>query len=248
LNPGSNWQDGFLNTFPVQALGFANINHFVVRWINVPSAGYEGCDSSNSFTISLYDDGTGIDENANQPLNPANPIGNNVVPFDLQEGPTDLRFVHVSTTTLAGFNPRPDGSGNLCVTYGRMDLPGTATTQTEVLVGATPGNMAWPQASGLNLSQAALTGDLPFPSPLGLAMGTVFQRAMPFEFFNLGVPASYTVTNGITVTYPASPTFDLRQEGNDPVLSTPVNQPDLNRGQVCFYILKYAVLLPVITR
>src|SRR6185503_3161431 len=80
-NPGA-------NTFPVQALGFANVNAFKVRWINVPQFGGESCGSRNTFAVTLYDDGTGIDENASQPLNPANPIGNNAVPFDLQEGPT----------------------------------------------------------------------------------------------------------------------------------------------------------------
>ena len=67
-------------------MGFASVNHFIVRWINTPEFGYQRCNSSNSFSISLYDDGGGIDENANQPLNPANPIGNNSVPFDLKEG------------------------------------------------------------------------------------------------------------------------------------------------------------------
>ena len=72
--------------------------------------------------------------------------------------------------------------------------------------------------------------------------------ATPYEFFNLGVPASYTVTGGITVTFAATPTFDLRQEGNDTVLSTPQNQPDLNRGQVCYYISNFRALLPVVYR
>jgi hypothetical protein len=61
--------------------------------------------------------------------------------------------------------------------------------------------------------------------------------ASPYELFTLGVPASYTVTNGVTVTFAAQPAFDLRQEGNDPALSTPINQPDPNRGQVCFHNL-----------
>ena len=70
-----------LINFPVQALGFANVNAFKVRWINVPEFGSEGCSTNafgiggNTFSVTLYDDGTGIDENANQPLNPANPIG-----------------------------------------------------------------------------------------------------------------------------------------------------------------------------
>src|SRR6185295_5628809 len=95
LNPSSRAIN--LCTFPVHALGFANVNAFKIRWINVPEIGKETCAGAqagvtNTFSITLYDDGTGIDENASQPLNPANPIGNNSVPFDLQEGPTDLVF------------------------------------------------------------------------------------------------------------------------------------------------------------
>jgi hypothetical protein len=253
LNPGSRWQSGFTNTFPLQAMGFAGINHFVVRWINVPSAGQEFCDSSNSFTVSLYDDGTGVDENANQPLNPANPVGNNAVPFDRKEGPTDLHFVKGITSTLAGFSPRPDGSGNLCLTYGRMDLLGDPISGTETLVGATPGHLSSLAAPGVNLSRLARMNDLPFPTPLGVAMGpgspaNQFLPSAPFEFFNTGARGTFTVTGGITVTTPARPTFDLRQEGNDAALSTPVNQPDLNRGQVCFYIVNSALFFPIVLR
>src|SRR6266404_382211 len=69
-------------TFPVQALGFANINAFKARWINVPEFGREACTggapgfngavnfagASNTFSVTLFDDGTGVDENANQLL------------------------------------------------------------------------------------------------------------------------------------------------------------------------------------
>jgi hypothetical protein len=237
LDPGSTWQYGISNTLPVQALGLANINHFIVRWINVPSFGYENCNSSNTFSISLYDDATSVDENANQPLNPANPIGNNAVPFDLQEGPTDRRyFTDTINNVLSNYNPRPDHSGNLCFTYGRMDLLGSGQAGDQVLVGVTPGNQPITTTPGINVSAAALAGDVPFPSALGIAMGSTIP-ASPYELFTLGVPASYTVTNGVTVTFAAQPAFDLRQEGNDPALSTPINQPDPNRGQVCFHNL-----------
>ncbi len=235
LNPSSR-QGGFTNTFPIQALGFANINHFVVRWINVPAFGYESCNSSNTFSTSLYDDGTGLDENASQPLNPANPIGNNAVPFDLQEGPTNLRFVTDPNNALVGINPRPDRSGNLCFTYGRMDLLGSQAAGDATLVGVTPGRQPITTTPGINLSAAAVSGDAPFPAPLGVAMGSTIP-ASPYELFTLGVPASYTITGGITTTFPARPVYDLRQEGNDPVLSTAATQPDPNRGQVCFYNL-----------
>jgi hypothetical protein len=237
LDAGSAWQYGNFNTFPVQALGFANINHFVVRWINTPSFGYESCNSSNSFSISLYDDGTSIDENANQPLNPANPIGNNAVPFDLNEGPTDQHYFNDTiNNTLSSANPRLNGSGNLCITYGRMDLLGSQQAGDTVLVGVTPGHQPITTTPGINVSAGALAGDVPFPAALGISMAGPIP-ASPYEFFTLGVPASYTVTGGITTTFAAQPVFDLRNEGNDSALSTPINQPDPNRGQVCFYNL-----------
>ena len=187
--------------------------------------------------VSLYDDGTGVDENANQPLNPANPIGNNAVAFDLKEGPTDQRYFNdVNNNLLSNYPPRPDHSGNLCFTYGRMDLLGSAQANDPVLVGVTPGRQPITTTPGINVSAAALAGDVPFPSALGIAMGSAIP-ASPYELFTLGVPASYTVTNGVTTTFAAQPVFDLRQEGNDPALSTPLNQPDLNRGQVCFHNL-----------
>ena len=237
LDPGSAWQYGNFNTFPVQAVGFAGINHFVVRWINTPSFGYESCNSSNSFSISLYDDGTSTDENANQPLNPANPIGNNAVPFDLQEGPTDQRtFMDTINHVLSSANPRPDGSGNLCLTYGRMDLLGAQQAGDAVLVGVTPGNQPITTTPGINLSAGAVAGDASFPSALGIGMGGVIP-ASPYEWFRLGARSSYSITGGITTTFAAEPVYDLRQEGNDPAASTPVNQPDPNRGQVCFHNL-----------
>ena len=219
LDPASA-TNGFHNTFPAQALGFANINHFIVRWINVPAFGYESCNSSDSFSISLYDDGTGVDENANQPLNPANPIGNNAVAFDLKEGPTDQRYFNdVNNNLLSNYPPRPDHSGNLCFTYDRMDLLGSAQAGDPVLVGVTPGRQPITTTPGINVSAAALAGDVPFPSALGIAMGSAIP-ASPYELFTLGVPASYTVTNGVTTTFAAQPVFDLRQEGNDPALSS----------------------------
>ena len=235
LNPASS-AGGYTNTFPVQALGFAGINQFVVRWINVPSFGLETCNSRNTFTIGLYDAGTGRDPNANQPLNPANPIGNNAVPFDLQHGRTDLRFVQEANNLQpAGYRPRPEHSGNACFTYGQMSLLGAAG-QDEVLVGVSPGGQLVTTTAGINLSAAALANEAPFPAQLGIAIGAQLP-ASPYEFFTLGVPASFTVTGDITTTFAAEPVFDLRREGNDPAQSTPVNQPDPNREQVCFYNL-----------
>ena len=127
LNPSS--RDANLCTFPVQALGFANINAFRVRWINVPEFGKENCvgnsanfaGATNTFSVTLYDDGTGAvvstvatssDENNSRLLNPANPIRNNSVAFDWAEGPTDLRFTREPNTgVIVGCPPRPSGSG-----------------------------------------------------------------------------------------------------------------------------------------
>ncbi len=199
--------------FPVQAVGFAGINHFKVRYINVPEFGKEGCGSVNTFSISLFDDGTGVDENASQPLNPANPIGNNAVPFDLQEGPTALRYLpDPNSGVLTGQPPRPDGSGQFLFTYGRMDLLGTGVQP--VLVGYSIGSMApgAPNQDTKNLSQQ--TADL---------LGNNVQNAI-YEMFNTGL-----------ATVPATPSFDLRFEGNAAAMCTPVNQPDTNRGSLRFF-------------
>ena len=201
LNTAS--RGSFQNTFPVQAMGFANINHFMLRWINVPQNGKEACGSSNTFAVSLYDDGTGVDENANQPLNPANPIGNNAVPFDLKEGPTDLRF-----KGLAGKVTRPDGSGYFTFHYGRMDLLGSAANPA--LVGYSVGNQS---SSPSGLCAADDIGNF----PNGSLIGDNSQAAI-FELFNAGTPAA--------------PAFDLRFEGANRALGTPVGQHDLNRGLV----------------
>jgi hypothetical protein len=106
----------------VQALGFAGPNHFKVRWINVPQTGEEANDNRNTFSISLFDDGTGTDENA-------------VVPFWLgssAEGPTAPR-----ATTGVGPAVRPDHSGYFSFSYARMDL--TGAPGEEVAVGYSVG-------------------------------------------------------------------------------------------------------------
>jgi hypothetical protein len=179
---------GNLNTFPVQAMGFAGINDFKVRWIDVPETGGEACSSSNTFEAFLYDDGTGVDENATQPLNPANPIGNNEVPFDLQEGPTDLRF----NKALVGKPPRPDGSGYFRLHYAHMDLIGTSASPD--LVGYSLGDQ---NPSPPGLCTTANLGNLPFGNLIGNG-----SQAAAFEFFDTGV-------NGT----PLNAAFDLRFEG-----------------------------------
>src|SRR5579863_310787 len=202
LNPESR-EDGAMNTFPVQALGFANINNFKVRWINVPEFGEETCGSRNTLDLFLYDDGTGIDENATQPLNPANPIGNNAVPFDLKEGPTDLRFKNVRV----GLPPRPDGSGWTRFHYAQMDLIGSSGDP--VMTGYSIGNQA-SSPSGL-----CTTDDLG-KFPTGQLIGDGTQGAV-FEFFNTGTATS--------------PAFDLRFEGANRRLAS-VNRKDLSRDML----------------
>jgi hypothetical protein len=137
LNPAA--RDVNCGVFPVQALGFANVNAFKVRWINVPQAGAEVCTGdpsnfaggSNTFSVTLFDDGTGKDENTTEILSSNAAIGNNVDDgtrtFDQQEGPTDLRFTREPNTgVLVGCPPRPEGSGIFIFDYCRMDLLGTA--------------------------------------------------------------------------------------------------------------------------
>ncbi|HEY1851900.1 MAG TPA: hypothetical protein VGG60_12805 [Candidatus Binataceae bacterium] len=188
-----------LNTFPVQAMGFAGINDFKVRWIDVPETGGEACGSSNTFEVSLYDDGTGVDENSTQPLNPANPIGNNEVPFDHQEGPTDLRF----SSIRHGASPRPDGSGYFRLHYAHMDLIGTPASPD--MVGYSLGDQ---DASPPDLCTDADLGNLPFGKLIGNG-----SQAAAFEFFATGSNASPLVAD-----------FDLRFEGANRFLATPKGQ------------------------
>jgi hypothetical protein len=248
LNPASrvNSLDQSLGTFPVQALGFSGINSFKIRWINVPEFGSAACagaqsGQTNTFSVTLFDDGTGIDENANQPLNPANPIGNNAVPFDLQEGPTDLRFTREPNTgVLVGCPPRPDGSGHFVFDYGRMDLLGTL--DRPVITGYSIGGLAETNPPGLcetNLSEAARQADT---NPFGVIQGQIASIApcligegtepTIFELFEDGSDGSVGSGGEITL---ATPDFDLRFEGNDPVLCSAQRQRDLNRQRVGFF-------------
>jgi hypothetical protein len=217
----------YTNTFPVQALGFAGINDFKVRWINVPEKTKESCGSQNTFAVSLFDDGTGVDENTNQPLNPANPIGNNAVPFNHQEGPTaSIYYVDPNSDMPLPVAPRQDGSGYFRFDYGRMDLLGTPSSP--VLVGYSAGGLS-PSILPDNLSEAARAREAAQPHDPALPIGT---PAALYELFDTGVPPTITFSSGITLPVSAKPAFDLRIEGNDPAFSTPVNQANQNRGRV----------------
>ena len=257
LNPSARVVD--CGTFPVQALGFANVNAFKVRWINVPESGEEVCTgdglagASNTFSVTLLDDGTGTvttvatasDENNSRALNPANPIGNNSSAFDWAEGPTDLRFTREPNTgVLVGCAPRPSGSGIMIFDYCRMDLLGTAFSP--VLTGYSIGGLDPLNPPGMceiNMSTAAAAAET---NPFGVLPGTNGQTAnicanccigegtepTLFELFNEGLRAG--TGPGGEVTF-ARPDFDLRFEGNDAVLCSSVRQRDLNRGRVCLF-------------
>jgi len=149
--------------FPVQALGFAGVNTFKVRWIDVPAEQAEtnGTVNSNNFSIYLFDDGIGTYQ--------TNPVA--------LKGPTALRFIKQSDGTLVGFPPRPLGSAKFDLEYGRIDLPGKAVSP--VLSGYSVGDQS-PVASQTNLSTAgAKTAYCPQCKTLG--KGTQLKI---FEFFN----------------------------------------------------------------
>jgi Calx-beta domain/HYR domain len=250
LNPSSR-ASGFAGTFPVQAVGFANINAFKIRYINVPEFGGESCATANplgagqtnTFSFTLYDDGTGVDENANQPLNPANPIGNNAVAFDLLEGSTDKRFVPVTTgagTVPVGELPRPDGSGFFKFDYGHMDLLGADTNP--VLTGFSIGHQNAANPTGLcelNLGAAALSADTGFGNIQGVTevrwpsfIGAGTEPEL-HEFFHNGKHGS--VDSGTGVITPTQTDFDLRFEGNgNATPANQVDQTDVNRDKVGF--------------
>jgi hypothetical protein len=243
LNPDS--RAGNLGTFPLQALGFAHINAFKVRWINVPEAGFETCTgagasgATNTFSVTLFDDGTGPDENNSRPLDASNPIGDNSSPFDRQEGPTDLRFTEAAPGRLVGSPPREDGAGPFCFEYGRMDLLGTP--ERPVIVGYSIGGRSPLNPPGLcesNLGELARIADT---DPFGVIDGQISSiedcfigectEPEIFELFNEGRDPG--IGSGGEIAF-AVPDFDLRCEGNDPLSCTPNRQADPNREMLCF--------------
>ena len=122
LNPDARAVDP--RNLPVQAMGFAGVNAFIIRWINVPEAGFENCSvnefglGGNTFSVTLLDDGTGADENSNKALDSNDPTGDNVdTEFDQQEGPTDFRF-----TTLEPGDIVAGGSTFTCAPFGACDV------------------------------------------------------------------------------------------------------------------------------
>ena len=275
LNPNSRSEE--LCTFPVQAVGFANVNAFKVRWINVPEFGAEECTAaggtaaaggvggaSNTFSVTLFDDGTGAvippnpaavppfagvatssDENNGVGFLASNAIGNNASSFDWAEGPTDLRFTREPNTgVLVGCSPRPSGSGIMIFDYCRMDLLGTA--EQPVITGYSIGFLDPLNPPGLceiNMSKAALAADA---NPFGVLSDTNQQTANicanccigegtePTLFELFNEGRTANTGSGGEVTF-ANADFDLRFEGNDTALCSSVRQRDVNRGRVCLF-------------
>ena len=230
--------------FPLYAIGFANVNAFKVRYINVAEFGQALCTGndggkSNTFAVTLYDDGTGVDENASQALNPANPIGNNAVPFDKLEGPTDLRFTREPTTNvIVGAPPRAEGSGYFVFDYARMNVVG-ATNQAAI-TGYTIGALSQTNPPGLcevNLGEAQRAAEGGAFGVVGesatIAANLIGEGTEPtvYEVFNEGENASIGSQGQINL---AEPDYDLRHEGINPLASTPPRQRDLNKGRIGF--------------
>jgi Bacterial Ig-like domain (group 3) len=157
LNPAS--RGGFPNTFPVQALGFAGINNFKVRWIDVPQTGSETTGSSNSFSISMFDDGTG----PYQTLAADSPT--------VLKATTALRWTVGAGGSLTGLLARPASSANFNLEYGRMDLIGAPATPA--LAGYTAGTQLASAPGASDVSEAGRTASL------GAGV-----EANLFEFFN----------------------------------------------------------------
>lgn len=200
-------------TFPVQSLGFAGVNVFKVRWMNVPIYGQQTLGSSNSFSASLYDDGVITDENATW----------------LLEGPTDYRWKYEPVSGLiVPYYERPNNTGFMRFDYGYMSVAGSSSQP--VLVGYSVGGQSGtvpPGLCGINLSEAALAADNDIFRPCLIGEGTEPEI---HQFFNHGTAGDYQTS--------AVFDLDLRWEGNDPVLATPISRTadaNLNRGNICLY-------------
>jgi hypothetical protein len=99
---------GFPGYFPVVALGLSEDNEFTVRYINVPTFGevaatqFSGTTttgSNNTFSINMFDDGSGVNEGTG-----------------VAEGPRANR-----TAQQPGVQTRPEGSAYWTLYAGRMD-------------------------------------------------------------------------------------------------------------------------------
>lgn len=245
LNPdarlgGEGTEDDNLCAFPVQALGFPMVNAFKIRWINVPEfvnsfcigtatgPGQINAGRTNTFSVTLFDDGTGYDENEAQALDPADPTGDNVDPaFDEQEGPTDLRFTEEPVTGVnVGCPPRPDGSGHFVFEYCRMDLLGTP--DRPVIVGYSIGDLSPLNPPGLCEVPAALGG-------LGGAAIAADTAAGSFGVFPEDGLGAFANIMPCLIGEGTEPTiFELFNGGRDAVVSDGTTPPGSEAGQVFF--------------
>jgi hypothetical protein len=112
-----------------------------------------------------------------------------------------------------------------------MDLLGTDTRP--VIVGYSIGGQSPLNPPGLceiNIGAAAAASDSDPFRPCLIGEGT---EPTIFELFNSGRDSGVGQVGG-EITF-ASPDFDLRFEGNDPVLCQPVRQLNPNRGRIGFF-------------
>lgn len=264
--------------FPVQALGFANVNAFRVRWLNVPELGSEDCATNSmgiggiTMALTLVIDGVEV-----PPFPPpcieflacelpfgscllgaiqsGDSFGVGVCQFRrgycLHRCRTGIDYLAAGAPSLT-FNREPNTGeligcprrlavpGHFAFDYSRMDLLGTP--ERPVITGYSEGGASPLNPPGLcesNLGELAREADT---APFGVIDGQtasieaclIGQGTEPhiFELFNEGQDA--TIGTGGEITF-ATPDFDLRFEGNDPALCTPVRQRDLNRGKVGFF-------------
>jgi hypothetical protein len=262
--------------FPVQALGFANVNAFRVRWLNVPEFKSENCSTNslgiggNTMAITAFNDGvetmslpTGCpDDDCNlaharcrlegrmagddfalscqTSLNFCNHRCKTGVDY-LNPRSTALLFNREPNTgLLIGCPRRLAGTGHFIFDYARMDILGTP--DRPVITGYSEGGASPLNPPGLcetNLSLAAANAD---SSPFKVIDGQtasiqdclIGEGTEPhiFELFNEGRDASIGAGGEIVL---ATPDFDLRFEGNDPALCSPLRQGDDNRSKVGFF-------------
>ena len=208
-----------------------------------------GQDASNTFSVTLFDDGTGADENSNEVQQPRQQrwvtiVNDGAALFD-SAGRTDRfevheRAEHADAGRMRAATGRKRDNGVRLLPNGSA---GNGDDQA-VITGYSIGDLDPLNPPGLceiNMSKAAAAADT---GVFGVLPDTNGQTAnicanccigegtepTLFELFNEGRRASTGAGGEILL---ALPDFDLRFEGNDPALCTSVRQRDVNRGRVC---------------
>ncbi len=105
-------------------------------------------------------------------------------------------------------------------TYGRMDLLGTPASP--LLVGYSVGGLCFRRLAFQSQCRRARASEKLHAS--GSRPVDWRPPAARFELFDTGVPSAISVSGGITPPYYAVTAFDLRAEGSDPMLSTPLTR------------------------